>query len=190
MKYIQAFKTLLNRNITAWFIYLAKESHFSTLSVQHSLPVIAASLSDTRKSWEFLHYQLPGKSSAAMLWCLLEVLGVFSLLRLRSSLAEPCPAHQQPQQERLQHSQCSAPVGSMFLQESPARGSWNQSMYWDGSLCLAVLLALGTERNTIWLWVLKTHGTGSKMSYRNILSGKLGEIKVDKMPLCKLLKNV
>lgn len=32
--------------------------------MQHSLPVITASLSDTTKRWEFLRYQLPGKSSA------------------------------------------------------------------------------------------------------------------------------
>lgn len=47
------------------------------MQLSHSFPVIAASLSDTSKSPEFLGYQLPGKSSVAVPCCLQKVPGIF-----------------------------------------------------------------------------------------------------------------
>lgn len=53
---------------------------------------------------------MPGKSRAAVLWCLQEVLGVFSLLWLRSSLAAPCSANQLLQRIRKGCSTGSAQI--------------------------------------------------------------------------------
>lgn len=96
--------------------------------MQHSLPVIAASLSDTRKSWEFLRYQPPGKSSAAVPAG--SAGGIFppgaEEQPFRAVLGKPTAA---ASQAGRQHSQSSAPAGSAFLRGSPARASWNQLMY-------------------------------------------------------------
>lgn len=129
--------------------------------MQHSLPAAAASLSDTSKSWEFLLSQQPGKSSAGSA-------GVFSPPRLRSSLADPGSANQQLQRIR---SGCGTASPRLLSAASPPRVPARAA---GTSSCVTVGAC---AQRCCWLWaqalsetqsdsdrVLKTRGTGSKMS--------------------------
>lgn len=81
-----------------------------------SFPVAAASLADASKSQEFLDYQLPGESRAAVLCCLLKALGIFFPPedRISTNLPEPRSANQQLQSFTKGRSARSqpAPAGS------------------------------------------------------------------------------